>query len=313
MIQVEHISKDFGNKRVLHDLSFTIRKGEILGFLGPNAAGKTTMMRIITGFLPATEGKVSIAGIDVFDQPMKTKRLIGYLPETPPIYPEMKVREYLKFISIIKGVSAQELNSRIDDVMEKCSIADVQNRVTGRLSKGYRQRVGLAQAILHNPPVLIFDEPTSGLDPKQIIETRNLIKDLAGEHTIILSTHILSEVSMTCERVIIIDNGRIIAQDTPEALTDKLKGVEKLALEVGGPKEEIITTLNAVEGVTGVSLQDAANGDRVGLIVESRIDVDIRKEVSRIIAENNWDLYELRAVGMSMEEIFLKLTMREEV
>ncbi|MFC1557238.1 ABC transporter ATP-binding protein [candidate division KSB1 bacterium] len=313
MIQVEHISKDFGNKRVLHDLSFTIRKGEILGFLGPNAAGKTTMMRIITGFLPATEGKVSIAGIDVFDQPMKTKRLIGYLPETPPIYPEMKVREYLKFISIIKGVSAQELNSRIDDVMEKCSIADVQNRVTGRLSKGYRQRVGLAQAILHNPPVLIFDEPTSGLDPKQIIETRNLIKDLAGEHTIILSTHILSEVSMTCERVIIIDNGRIIAQDTPEALTDKLKGVEKLVLEVGGPKEEIITTLNAVEGVTGVSLQDAANGDRVGLIVESRIDVDIRKEVSRIIAENNWDLYELRAVGMSMEEIFLKLTMREEV
>jgi len=312
MIQVEHVSKDFGKKRVLENVSFEVRKGEILGFLGPNAAGKTTTMRIITGFIPATEGRVSVAGYDVFENPLDVKRNIGYLPESPPIYPEMSVKNYLEFVAKIKGIRRRDIRNRMAEVMEKTSITHVQHRLVGKLSKGYRQRVGLAQALIHNPPVLILDEPTSGLDPKQIIEVRELIKNLAGEHTIILSTHILPEVSMVCERIIIINDGRLIAQDTPEDLTRKLKGVEKLSIEVGAPQEDIVKALHAVSGVSSVEVNRTITDGRCNLIVESRVDRDVRKDVARVIVVNNWDLYEMRAVGMSLEEIFLQLTTREE-
>jgi len=312
MIQVEHVSKDFGSKRVLHDISFDVNKGEILGFLGPNAAGKTTTMRIVTGFIPATEGRVVVAGYDVFDNPREVKKNIGYLPENPPIYHEMNVRDYLEFVARIKGVPGSDVSKRIESVMEQVSIGHVQKRLAGRLSKGYRQRVGLAQALIHNPPILILDEPTSGLDPKQIIEVRELIKNLAGDHTIILSTHILPEVGMTCERVIIIDNGKLVAQDTPGELTRKLKGVEKLMLEVGGPKDEIVSSISQVAGVTRVSIQKESPDGKHDLLVESQVDTDVRKDLTRLVAARNWDLYELRAVGMSLEEIFLKLTTKDQ-
>ncbi|MFC1555603.1 ABC transporter ATP-binding protein [candidate division KSB1 bacterium] len=312
MVRVEHVSKDFGNKRVLKDLSFEVAKGEILGFLGPNAAGKTTTMRIITGFMPATEGTAEVAGFDVFENPLNVKKNIGYLPETPPLYPEMTVKSYIELTGKIKGVPGRDLKKRVEEVMERTAVDNVQDRLCGRLSKGYRQRVGLAQAIIHNPPVLILDEPTSGLDPKQIIESRNLIKELAGDHTIILSTHILPEVSMTCERVIIIDNGRIVAQDTPKELTRKLKGVEKLTVEVSGPKEELLKSLNSLDGIVKTEILNQLSENHFDIIVESEVDKDVRKDISRTIIENNWDLHELKAVGMSLEEIFLKIITREE-
>lgn len=312
MIKVEQVSKSFGKKKVLHNISFEVKKGEILGFLGPNAAGKTTTMRIITGFMPSSEGYVEVAGNNVFDKPLEAKKHIGYLPETPPLYPEMNVRKYLEFIARIKGIPGGELPGWIDEVMEQVNITHVQERLTGRLSKGYRQRVGLAQALIHKPPVLILDEPTSGLDPKQIIEVRDLIKSLAGEHTIILSTHILSEVSMTCERVIIIDKGRLVAQDTPGELTRKLKGVEKLMVEVEGPREEVLSTIRNLPGVTAAELHSTRSESRNDFIVETQVDIDVRSELSGKVAENNWGLYELRSIGMSLEEIFLQLTTREQ-
>ena len=224
MIDVQHVTKRYGPLTAVDDLSFRVERGEILGFLGPNGAGKTTTMRILTGYLPATEGRVQVAGFDVFEQPTEAKRRTGYLPETPPLYPEMTVDEYLQFVARIKGVPASDRQAQIDSAMERTSIADMSDRYCGRLSKGYRQRVGLAQAILHNPDVLILDEPTAGLDPRQIIETRKLITDLAGDHTIILSTHILPEVSQTCQRVVIINRGRVVAVDTPDNLTARLQG-----------------------------------------------------------------------------------------
>jgi ABC-2 type transport system ATP-binding protein len=221
VIEVQHLSKRYGRVTAVDDVSFRVERGEILGFLGPNGAGKTTTMRILTGYMPATEGKAIVAGFDVFDQPIEAKRRTGYLPETPPLYPDMSVVEYLTFVSKIKGVPAAERRQRVQQVMQKTRIDDVANRLCSKLSKGYRQRVGLAQALIHNPDVLILDEPTAGLDPKQIIETRQLIKELAGDHTIILSTHILPEVSQTCERVVIINKGRVVAVDTPQNLTSR--------------------------------------------------------------------------------------------
>src|SRR6185503_13375320 len=219
VIEVQHLTKRYGRVTAVHDVSFRVERGEILGFLGPNGAGKTTTMRILTGYMPATEGKAIVAGFDVFDQPIEAKRRTGYLPETPPLYPDMTVIEYLGFVARIKGVPPGERRQRVQQVMERTRVADMANRLCAKLSKGYRQRVGLAQALIHNPDVLILDEPTAGLDPKQIIETRELIKDLAGDHTVILSTHILPEVSQTCERVVIINAGRVVAIDTPDNLT----------------------------------------------------------------------------------------------
>src|SRR6266853_1473417 len=232
MIKVEGLTKRYARTVAVDNISFEVEKGQIVGFLGPNGAGKTTTMRVLTCFLPPTSGTAQVAGFDVLEQPMEVKRRIGYLPETPPLYPEMEVIEYLEFVGRLKGVPKDNLGSRINEVLEKCSIGDVRSDLISRLSKGYRQRVGLAQAILHNPDVLILDEPTSGLDPQQIIETRELIRSLAGDHTIILSTHILSEVEHSCERVIIINQGKLVAQDTVINLTNRLRGSESVAVEI---------------------------------------------------------------------------------
>src|SRR5574338_1704075 len=246
MIEVENLTKRYGPTLAVSDVSFQVQKGEILGFLGPNGAGKTTTMRIITGFLSPTEGRVRVAGIDVVDSPLDAKRHIGYLPENPPVYTDMTVNEYLAFVGRIKGVPRAELKKRVGEVSEKCAIADVQDRQIGKLSKGYRQRVGLAQALIHNPDILILDEPTAGLDPKQIIETRELIKGLAGQHTVILSTHILPEVAQTCQRVVIINKGRVVAVDTPENLTARLKGAATLYVQVDAPGADASAALAAV-------------------------------------------------------------------
>ena len=232
MIKVEGLTKRYARTVAVDDISFEVEKGQIVGFLGPNGAGKTTTMRVLTCFLPPTTGKVTVAGFDVQENPMEVKKRIGYLPESPPLYPEMEVIEYLRFVGKLKGVASTELRSRVDEVIERCAVADVRTRLISKLSKGYRQRVGLAQAIIHNPDVLILDEPTSGLDPKQIIETRELIRSLAGDHTIILSTHILSEVEHSCERVIIISQGKLAAIDSVANLTNRLRGSEAVALEV---------------------------------------------------------------------------------
>ena len=232
MIEVQHLTKRYGPVTAVEDVSFRVERGEILGFLGPNGAGKTTTMRILTGYLPPSEGRALVAGFDVFDEPVQAKRRTGYLPETPPLYPEMTVREYLAFVARIKGVPSGERKTQVDAAIDRTRISDMVDRHCGKLSKGYRQRVGLAQAILHNPDVLILDEPTAGLDPKQIIETRDLIKKLSGDHTIILSTHILPEVSQTCQRVVIINKGRVVAMDTPENLTTRLRGAETMYLQV---------------------------------------------------------------------------------
>ena len=243
MIEVDHLTKVFNGRKAVDGISFTVQKGEILGFLGPNGAGKTTTMRILTCYMPASDGTARVAGYDVFDESLEVRRRIGYLPENPPLYPEMTVASYLHFVAKIKGAPSARRKSMVDDVMQKCSIGDVRNRIISKLSKGYKQRVGLAQALLNNPEVLILDEPTIGLDPKQIHDVRSLIKSLAGDHTVILSTHILPEVSMTCNRVVIIHNGKVVAMDTPTGLTNQMKGAEKIALSVNGPRPAVIEKL----------------------------------------------------------------------
>src|SRR6266568_678952 len=239
MIEVEGLTKRYGPTLAVADVSFVAQKGEILGFLGPNGAGKTTTMRVITGYLPPSEGRVRVAGYDVAEEPMEAKRRTGYLPESPPVYPDMTAQEYLTFVARIKGVPRREIRNRIDEVAARCAIADVRNRQIGKLSKGYRQRVGLAQALLHNPEVLILDEPTAGLDPKQIIETRELIKALAGQHTVVLSTHILPEVSKTCQRVVVINAGKIVAVGTPDELTKRLQGFESVLITAEGRARDL--------------------------------------------------------------------------
>src|SRR5438046_7621479 len=256
MIEGQHLTKRYGPVTAVDDISFTVERGEILGFLGPNGAGKTTTMRVLTGYIPPSEGKAIVAGYDIFEQPIEAKRRTGYLPETPPLYPEMTVREYLTFVARIKGVPRPGRKARIDEMMQKTRIADMANRSCGKLSKGYRQRVGLAQALMHNPDVLILDEPTAGLDPKQIIETRQLIRGLAGDHTIILSTHILPEVSQTCPRVVIINRGQVVAGDRPDNLTSRLRGSETMYLQVDAQGADAPSVLQRVSGVTRVAVVD---------------------------------------------------------
>ncbi len=310
MIEVENLTKQYGPTLAVSDVSFNVQKGEVLGFLGPNGAGKTTTMRVITGFFPPTSGKVRVAGHDVVDDPMEAKRHTGYLPETPPVYPDMTVAEYLAFVGRIKGVSRRELKGRLDDIVEKCAVGNVRNRQIGKLSKGYRQRVGLAQAMIHNPDVLVLDEPTSGLDPKQIIETRELITGLAGQHTVILSTHILPEVSKTCQRVVVINAGQIVAVGTPHELTHRLQGFETVMITVEGPAAEIMEKYQRVGGVNWVEPRESSEG-RVTLEVHSEKDKDVRAELARATVESNWKLYELKTSGLSLEEIFLKLTTKD--
>jgi ABC-2 type transport system ATP-binding protein len=310
MIKVEGLTKRYGRTVAVDNISFTVEKGQIVGFLGPNGAGKTTTMRVLTCFLPPTRGSAGIAGFDVLQQPFEVKKRIGYLPETPPLYPEMEVCEYLTFVGKLKGVPKRELKPRIDEVCGLCAIGDVRSRLISKLSKGYRQRVGLAQAILHNPDVLILDEPTAGLDPKQIIETRQLIKELAGDHTIILSTHILPEVSQTCQRVVIINKGRVVAVDTPDNLTAKLRGSETMYVQVDAGGADPVAALGHVAGVTRVTPSDRRDGV-VSLEVESEQGRDVRRDLARAIVTNGWGLLELRPMRMSLEEIFLQVTTEE--
>ncbi len=310
MIEVEGLTKRYGRATAVDGVSFRVEKGEILGFLGPNGAGKTTTMRILTCYLPPTEGTARVAGHDVFKEPLEVKRRVGYIPETPPLYPDMEVETFLDFCAKIKGVAKKDRRVKVDEAMGKSRVGDVRSTLIGKLSKGYRQRVGLAQAILNNPEVLILDEPTAGLDPKQIIETRELIKSLGGDHTIILSTHILPEVSMTCGRVVIINKGKVVAEDTPGNLTHRLQGSSALRLEVRGEQDRVLEALRAVPGVR----QLHPRGDGPGVVaveVEVEKGKDIRAELAAAVVARGFGLLGLAQVGMSLEEIFLHLTTSE--
>ena len=308
MIEVENLTKRYGRTTAVDGVSFRVQKGEILGFLGPNGAGKTTTMRILTCYLPPTEGTARVAGYDVFQSPLEVKRRVGYIPETPPLYPDMDVDGFLDFCAKIKGVPSASRKAKIDEAVEKTRIGDVRRKLIGQLSKGYRQRVGLAQAILANPEVLILDEPTAGLDPKQIIETRELIKSLGGDHTIVLSTHILPEVSMTCGRVVIINKGKVVAEDTPENLTRRLRGAGALRVDVRG--DAAAAAAEAVRSVPGVlSVRARAESpEATTLEVEAEAGRDVRGAIARAVVSRGLDLLALQQVGMSLEEIFLHLT-----
>jgi len=315
MISVKELTKRYARNTAVDQISFEVAKGQIVGFLGPNGAGKTTTMRILTCFLPPSSGTAKVAGFDVLEQPLEVKKRIGYLPETPPIYPEMETAEYLKFVGKLKGLRGADLQKRIAYVCDRCAISDVKTKLLGKLSKGYRQRVGLAQAIIHNPDVLILDEPTAGLDPKQINETRDLIKDLAGDHTIILSTHILSEVEQTCERVIIINKGKLVATDSVRNLQARARGAESVLLEVAGRNAalEVSIVQHKLEQVAGVSRVICKQQvDSQALFeVESQKGRLVRGDLARMVVQSGWDLNELRPAAMSLEEIFLQLTEEE--
>jgi gliding motility-associated transport system ATP-binding protein len=310
VIEVQHITKRYGRVTAVDDVSFRVERGEILGFLGPNGAGKTTTMRILTGYMPPTEGRATVAGFDVFTHPIEAKLRTGYLPETPPLYPDMTVREYLDFVGRIKGVPPKERKERVTNVMKRAHVDDMASRHCSKLSKGYRQRVGLAQALIHNPEVLILDEPTAGLDPKQIIETRDLIRSLGGDHTIVLSTHILPEVAQTCQRVVIINKGRVVAVDSPEGLTARLKGAETMYVQVDSGGQDAAAALQEIPGVSRVVAADQ-RGAEEGFEVESARGSDIRRDIARTVVTRGWGLLELRPMRMSLEEIFLQVTTEE--
>ena len=311
MIEVDSLTKKYGRATAVDGVSFRVEKGEILGFLGPNGAGKTTTMRILTCYLPPTEGTARVGGYDVFEQPMEVRRRVGYLPETPPLYPDMEVHDYLDFCAKIKGVAPGERKARVGAAIEKCRVGDVRTTLIGKLSKGYRQRVGLAQAILHNPDVLVLDEPTAGLDPKQIIETRELIRGLGGDHTIILSTHILPEVQLTCGRVVIINEGQVVAEDSPENLTRRLEGVGTLRIEVRGEETAVLETVRAVPGVLAAHVRGGHDGGLV-VDVEAEAGRDVRSDLAGAVVTSGHGLLGLQQMGMSLEEIFLHLTTTDE-
>jgi ABC-2 type transport system ATP-binding protein len=311
LIEVENLTKVFGSVRAVDQVSFSVKRGEILGFLGPNGAGKTTTMRILTGYLPATSGTAHIGTFDVFEQSMEVRKRIGYQPENPPLYPEMTVEAYLDFVARIKGVPAGERAKRVATALEMTRVADKRAELIHRLSRGYKQRVGLAQALVHDPEVIILDEPTAGLDPKQIIEVRNLIKSLSGGHTIILSTHILPEVSMTCDRVVIINHGKIVAEDTTENLTRQLRGGEAIQLLVVAPEQSLRETLEKTDGVRRATLTALGGPGRWSVTVESERGQDVRSRVAARLIGRGFELLELRSQRMSLEEIFLQLTTEE--
>ena len=313
MIEVNGVTKYFGNFPAITDITFRVEPGEIVGFLGPNGAGKSTTMKIITAFMPPTEGAVSVAGYDVTNESLDARRHIGYLPETVPLYTEMTVREYLEYMGRIRGMDKDRIRVRTDDVVEICHLEDYYSSIIGKLSKGFRQRVGIAQAIIHEPDVLVLDEPTIGIDPIQVVETRQLIKDLGGEHTLIVSTHILPEVSQICERVIVIHEGQIVAIDEPNNLARRLLGRERVDMQVRGPQQDVIAALREVEGVQTVERFDIQRGVIPQYRVESESGVEIRAALARKVVEADWELHRLQAVTMSLEEIFLKLTTEEDL
>jgi ABC-2 type transport system ATP-binding protein len=311
MIEVDHLTKYYGPIAAIQNLSFTVEKGEILGFLGPNGAGKTTTMRILSGFMPATSGRAVVAGYDVFSQALEVRRRVGYLPENVPLYREMTVWSYLQFVAEVKGIPARERAQKIGEVMEACGVRDLERRLIGGLSKGYRQRLGLAQALLNAPPVLILDEPTVGLDPRQIIEIRHIIKALRREHTVILSTHILPEVSMTCDRVVIISGGQVTAVDTPDNLTERAQRHHLIHLEVQGPEAAVMTSLQGLDGVLSVEPQGSNSDGVFGYTLATTKARDIRADIARTVVQNGWPLLELRPIRLSLEDVFVQLVTEE--
>lgn len=312
MIEVQNLTKEYGTYTAIQNVSFRVEKGQILGLLGPNGAGKTTTMRILTGYMPATSGTAMVAGYNVFQQSLDVRRRIGYLPETPPLYPEMSVMSYLDFVAKLKGVPKTERKARIDTVIATCWLEGVTHKLCQSLSKGFRQRVGLAAALVHDPEVLILDEPTSGLDPKQINETRQLIRSLAGQHTVVLSTHILPEVEMTCQNVVIINKGTVVAQDTPDNLKHRLQGGTHIALKVRGPQHEVEPLLKDIPGVLAVQPQGGNNGT-TQYMVETKPGAALTESIAACVVHKDFGLLELRPVDASLEDIFLKLTTQEEV
>ena len=311
MIEVDHLTKYYGPIAAIQELSFSVEKGEILGFLGPNGAGKTTTMRILSGFMPATSGRAVVAGYDVFSQALEVRRRVGYVPENISLYREMTVRSYLQFVADVKGIPPKECVEKIGEVMEACGVLDMERRLIGGLSKGYRQRVGLAQALLNAPPVLILDEPTVGLDPRQIIEIRDIIKGLRREHTVILSTHILPEVSMTCDRVVIISGGQVTAVDTPDNLTERAQRHRLIHLEVHGPKEAVMTHLHHLDGVLSIEAQGTDPQGVSGYTLATTKTRDVRADIARAVVQQGWQLLELRPLRLSLEEVFVQLVTEE--
>src|SRR3990167_989198 len=310
MIQVEHLSKRFGDKTAVDDISFRVHEGEILGFLGPNGAGKSTTMRILAGFLPATSGTARVAGYDVFTDSLNVRKQIGYLPENVPLYLDMRVNEYLTFRAQLKGVPKKDRRASIQEALEKCGVVEVQNQIVGTLSKGYRQRVGLADTMVHNPKILILDEPTIGLDPNQIRQVRSLIKELGKKHTILLSTHILPEVEMICGRVIIINKGKIVAMDTPSNLESQLRSGSVIVLEVSGNGEKIKNALSGIKGVKKVVWYD--KGEVNNFSVEAEKGMDIREDIFSNIVKNNGVIREMKQTAVTLEEVFHQITTQEQ-
>ena len=311
MIQVDNLTKRYGPVEAIHDVSFGVEKGRIVGFLGPNGAGKSTTMKILACFMPASGGTARVAGYDVFSQSLEVRRRIGYLPENAPLYSDLSVAAFLDFVAEIKGIGRTARRGRVADVMDRCFISDMQNRLIGKLSKGYRQRVGLAQALLGDPEVLILDEPTIGLDPRQITEIRALIRSLAGQHTVILSTHILPEVSMVCDGVIIINRGRIVAQGTESELVQQVFPTARIEVRVAGADGDVAGSLRALPGVVGVEPSTSRDGT-VGFMVESERDRDVRSDLVRLVTGKGWALQELHQVGMSLEEVFIRVVAGEQ-
>ncbi len=308
MIEVQSVTKRYGDITAIERVSFSVAKGEVVAFLGPNGAGKTTCMRILTCFMPASDGSAQVAGFDCFEQPSEVKRRIGYLPESPPLYQELTVREYLTFVARIKGLGASALQEGLERVLTRLSLEDVSHRLIGHLSKGYRQRVGLAQALIHDPPVLILDEPTVGLDPKQIIEIRELIKELATSHTVVLSTHVLPEATALCQRVVIINKGRIVAEDTPDRLSARLRHSEKITVTVRHPPADIEEQLRSLEGISNVFTPTQPGS----YLLECDLGKDLREDIANFVVRKNWGLLELKSISMSLEDVFLELTQQDE-
>lgn len=308
MIEVKNLSKRYGNHLAVDNLSFTVEKGQVLGFLGPNGAGKSTTMNIITGYISATEGSVTINGVDIFEEPEEVKKMIGYLPEFPPLYPDMTVREYLGFVADIKKVARSKKQKMITDVMESTKITPMADRLIKHLSKGYKQRVGLAQAIMGYPELIILDEPTVGLDPKQIIEIRELIKELSQNHTVILSSHIMQEVSAVCDSVMIIDKGKLILSDKPENLSERLGATGGLKLSIKGDREAVLDTLNGISRINRIEEHDPVAEGIVDLTVYCEEKEDIREEVFYAMCKANTPILEMQSIRMSLEDIFLKVT-----
>ncbi len=312
MIELKNITKYYGDFPAVTDISFKIEKGEIVGLLGPNGAGKSTTMKMITGFMPPTSGELTVGGNDIVSQSIEARRKIGYLPETVPLYTDMTVYSYIEYMGMLRGLSKKNIKSKVDNVIEICKLGDYRNSLISKLSKGFRQRVGISQAIIHEPEVLVLDEPTIGIDPNQVVETRQLIKNLSGEHTLILSSHILPEVSSICERVLIIHEGEIAASDTIENLSSLMSGKNKIEADIIGSPQSIVTELEKINDVKSVQFSiNKSSSEFSTFSIESEINSDIRSEIAKIIINNDWGLIRLQSMGMSLEDIFLQITTAE--